>query len=34
VHGEEKPALALAEALKQRYGLSVDVPEWKQSVEV
>jgi metallo-beta-lactamase family protein len=34
VHGEEKPAFALAESLKQRYGLVIDVPEWKQSVEV
>jgi metallo-beta-lactamase family protein len=34
VHGEEKPAFALAEALKQRYGLTLNVPEWKQSFEV
>jgi metallo-beta-lactamase family protein len=34
VHGEEKPAFALAESLKQRYGVAVDVPEWKQTVEV
>lgn len=34
VHGEEAPALSLANDLKQRYGLVVDVPDWKQSVEV
>lgn len=34
VHGEEKPALALAESLKQRYGLAVEIPAWKQSFEV
>jgi len=34
VHGEEKPAFALAASLKERFGLTVDVPELKQSVEI
>lgn len=34
VHGEEKPAFSLANDLKESYGLLIDVPEWKQTVEV
>ena len=34
VHGEVEPANALAGSLKERYGLPVDVPDLKQSVEV
>lgn len=34
VHGEETPALTLAESLKSTYGLHVNVPGWKQSFEV
>lgn len=34
VHGEPKPALSLADALKEKYGLQVDVPEFRQTVEV
>jgi metallo-beta-lactamase family protein len=34
VHGEEAPALALAESLQVTHGLHVNVPSWKQSFEV
>ncbi len=34
VHGEPENALPLADHLRQQLGLTVDVPEWKQSVEV
>lgn len=34
VHGEEAPAFALQAALRQRFDLRVDVPEWKQHFEV
>jgi len=34
VHGEPEPAAALASGLKDRYGLQVDMPAWKQSYEV
>lgn len=34
VHGEPNAQTALAEALKARFGMPVDVPEWKQQVEV
>jgi metallo-beta-lactamase family protein len=34
VHGEEESALALADDLRDQFGLTVDVPEWKQSFEV
>ena len=34
VHGEPEAALALAESLKSRFNLPVDVPELKQSFEV
>lgn len=34
VHGEGQAQFTLAEALKGRYGLKVEIPEWKQQVEV
>lgn len=34
VHGEPQAADALASGLKERYGMAVFVPEWKQSFEV
>lgn len=34
VHGEPDSAFALADGLRQRFGLQVDVPEWKQAFEV
>jgi metallo-beta-lactamase family protein len=34
VHGEPESAFALAQSLKGRFNLQVDVPEWKQSFEV
>lgn len=34
VHGEEESAFALAEDLKTRYGLRVDVPVWKQTFKM
>ncbi len=34
VHGEPDSAAALADSLRASYGLTVDVPEWKQSFEV
>ncbi|MBC6937400.1 MAG: MBL fold metallo-hydrolase [Chloroflexi bacterium] len=34
VHGEPEAADALAGGLKERYGMAVFVPEWKQSFEV
>ena len=34
VHGEGQAQFTLAEALKSAYGMQVDVPEWKQQVEV
>ncbi|MBC7815024.1 MAG: MBL fold metallo-hydrolase, partial [Burkholderiales bacterium] len=34
VHGEEPSARSLAGELQARYGLQVDVPDWKQSFEV
>lgn len=34
VHGELAAANALAAGLRQRYGLQVDIPTWKQSFEV
>ena len=34
VHGEETAATKLAEALREGYHLTVDVPEWKQSYQV
>ena len=34
VHGEGQAQFTLADALKAQYGLQVDVPEWKQEVEV
>ena len=34
VHGEGQAQFTLAEALKTAYGIQVDVPEWKQQVEV
>lgn len=34
VHGEPQAADALAGGLKERYGMAVFVPEWKQSFEV
>jgi metallo-beta-lactamase family protein len=34
VHGEEKPAFALAAAINQQFGIQVDVPEWKQTVDL
>lgn len=34
VHGEEPAALSLALGLKQKYALTVDVPNWKDSFEV
>ncbi len=34
VHGEPKSQFALAESLKQRFGLTVAVPEWKEQVEL
>lgn len=34
VHGELEGAMALADSLQAKYGLTVDVPEWKQSFEV
>ncbi len=34
VHGETENSFPLADHLRQEFGLTVDVPEWKQSVEV
>ncbi|NWG17772.1 MAG: MBL fold metallo-hydrolase [Chloroflexi bacterium] len=34
VHGELEAATALAGGLKERYGMAVFIPEWKQSFEV
>lgn len=34
VHGEEDAMTALSTALNERYGLRVDAPEWKATVEV
>ena len=34
VHGEPQAQFALADALKTQFGLQVDVPDWKQQVEV
>lgn len=34
VHGETQSALALADSLRAKFGMTVDVPEWKQSFEV
>ena len=34
VHGETESAFALADSLRAKYGLTVDVPEWKQTFEV
>lgn len=34
VHGEEPSAVALAQSLHQAYGLRVDVPNWKDRVEI
>jgi metallo-beta-lactamase family protein len=34
VHGETPAQIALAETLETRYGMRVDVPEWKSQVEV
>jgi len=34
VHGEPESAFSLADSLKQRFNLPVNVPEWKQSFEV
>ena len=34
VHGETQSAFALADSLRSSFGLTVDVPEWKQSFEV
>ena len=34
VHGEPKAQFALADSLKARFDLQVDVPEWKDQVEV
>lgn len=34
VHGEPENAFALAAGLGERFGMQVDVPDWKQSVEV
>jgi metallo-beta-lactamase family protein len=34
VHGEPEAAAALAGGLKERYGMTVFTPEWKQSFEV
>ena len=34
VHGEPEAASALAQSIKERFNLSVDVPAWKQSFEV
>jgi metallo-beta-lactamase family protein len=34
VHGEPPAQFALADLLKQRFNLRVDVPDWKQQIEV
>ncbi|MBZ0281545.1 MAG: MBL fold metallo-hydrolase [Anaerolineae bacterium] len=34
VHGEPESATALAESLRTRFGLQVDIPAWKDSFEV
>jgi metallo-beta-lactamase family protein len=34
VHGEAESAFALAQGLKERFNLQVDVPDWKQAFEV
>ena len=34
VHGETENSFPLADHLRQQFGMTVDVPEWKQSVEV
>jgi metallo-beta-lactamase family protein len=34
VHGETQSALALADSVRAKFGMTVDVPEWKQSFEV
>ncbi len=34
VHGEPKAQFALADSLKERYGMRVDVPEWKEAVSL
>ncbi len=34
VHGEEESAFALADDLREQFGLTVDVPEWKQQFEL
>jgi metallo-beta-lactamase family protein len=34
VHGEPDSAFALAQSLKQRFNLPVEIPEWKQAFEV
>jgi metallo-beta-lactamase family protein len=34
VHGEPPAQFALADSLKQRFGMQVDVPDWKQQIEV
>lgn len=34
VHGEPESAVALAQSLKERFNVQVDVPEWRQSFEV